>query len=168
MASVLSPAEWLHWVRLHCRVDEDGCWVWRGCTNGRGGYPVARHDGRTRALRPLVYRWAGNNASQVAVTCGKRRCLNPACMYPTSQRARGALLRGKPRDAGHAARAALGRHAAGINKLNIEVAREVRRRVAEGEKQITLSRELRVCRDTISKIVVGKHWREPSPWAGLA
>lgn len=164
----LAPAELLSFIRSHCRIDEEGCWIWRGGTNGKPEYPTARVNGRVLTLRPRVFEWSGGKGPQVAVRCDKRRCLNPACMVATSIYERNAARRGKPRSADIVARTTLALRRTPRTKLDLDLARAIRARVEGGEKQITLSRELGVSRDTISKVVLGRYWREPSPWQGLA
>lgn len=88
-------------VRVHSRVSIDatsGCWIWTG-SGARGGYAVAKVNGKTRTVHRWFYELAvgpipdgmtlDHTCHDPSVClggsdCPHRRCVNPAHLVPIS------------------------------------------------------------------------------------
>lgn len=167
----LSPANLLAFIRSHCRIDEDGCWRWRGRVQQQG-IPVYSANRKQLNLRPLVMRLAGKDdpkRTRHLMRCQKADCLRPECMEPlTPGGVAKQLLKGKRRPADVVARAVAGRRAVMPSKLDMDKAREIRLRACAGERYPLIAAEFGVSKSTVHLVVSGRRWRDPSPWAGLA
>ena len=167
----LAPAELLSFIRSHCRIDEEGCWRWRGRIQQQG-IPVYSANRKQFNLRPLVARLAGRfdpRRTRHMMRCGKADCLNPECLEsatPGSMARR--VLKGKRRPADVVARAIAARRAAIPTKLDAAKAQQIRLRVCAGERYPSIAADFGVSKSTVHLIAIGRRWREPSPWQGLA
>lgn len=120
-------------IRLRCRINDDGCWIWAGSLN-QAGMPQVRIGARTCYAHRVAYTLGGKAIPTgyiVYHACGKTACCNPA------------HLRTGKRGAQQLASFARGTHARGMKhalacrrtpeKLTEEAVREIRSRYAAGE-----------------------------------
>lgn len=139
---------WSHVVIL------DGCWVWIGATSG--GYGKIQ-----RGRRGAGFAWAHRVVWELLygeVPADMRvlhRCDNPPCIRPTH------LYLGTQEDNMRDA-AARGRTSSGENhpshRLSAEDVRQVRTRLARGDKQAEIARDFGVSRGTIGDIATNRTW----------
>jgi hypothetical protein len=151
-------------VRDRCR-DEEGCWVWAGCTVN--GYPQATINGKGGQL---VKRWvwiegmgkAVPKKGKIVNTCGNRLCLNPEHLRCAS--ATEVLRRAYKSGARNTTLEYMQRvtmlQKQGRTKLSFEAAQAYRQRASEGEHYAALAKEANVCRSQMRKVVTGKAWRQ--------
>ena len=161
----------LDWIRDRCMESEGNCLIWtQQCKGGRFPYPVVHRNalasgkrGSTGVRRIAFFLGHGKDPGKlwIKMHCQDTRCLNPQHMILVH---RSVYAKGKPRQADHAARAAEGRRKSPATKLNLEKAREIRRRLDAGELGYKLAAEFGVTKHMVSNIKRGKAWREPSPF----
>lgn len=162
----MSRAQLLQHTQQNCVIDGD-CWLWKGA-HSNDGYPLIFRKKRGTSLRRKVFEWAGRSIPQgafIALTCTHANCLNPAHMKCVTKNA---LRKGKPASAVHVARTTLGKRNSRFAKLTMDKAREIRRRAGEGEKYPVIAHDYGVSASLVSQVALGRVWREPSPWQGLA
>jgi DNA-binding XRE family transcriptional regulator len=150
-------------AREGCFIDADGCWHWRGRYTGISpNYRQVRHM-RRKLLelsrdKPLGRLW-------VTCTCGSDdSCVNPAHASP----AKPAVVIRKSRPslrADHRLRITMAKRAQG--KLDIDKARVIRAKRADGVRQKDVADEFGVSIKTVQRIEQHKMWAEISPF-GLA
>lgn len=162
----MSRAQLLERARAGCVIDGD-CWLWKGA-HSDDNYPLIFLKKRGTSLRRKVFEWAGRSIPQgvfIALTCTHANCLNPAHMKPVTKNA---SRKGQAASAGHVARVTLGKRNSPFAKLSMDKAREIRRRAGEGEKHPSIAQDYGVSASLVSQVALGRVWREPSPWQGLA
>lgn len=135
---------------------DDGCWLWRGCTESASGYGML-YDGRVgRARRAHVIMWELANGESVPKGMVVRHsCDNPPCVRPEhlligthadnvrDSIDRGRIARGEARNSGH---------------LTGEMVLAIRQEYAAGARQKDLAERYGVGQQTISLIVRRKTW----------
>lgn len=154
---------------LASRTDEVGyCYEWNAGINS-AGHPVMRYQGCYPVARRVAYclhsglTLADIKGLTVWATCGSRRCISPHCW---SIGTRGQMLSAMAADGrmkGNPARAAqVTRMRRSKSNLvgGIDGARQIRERVAAGERRADLAREYGVCESSVDGIVNGRTWRE--------
>ncbi|MCU0939712.1 MAG: HNH endonuclease [Burkholderiaceae bacterium] len=148
------------------RRGEGGCLVWAGCLTD-SGYPRVwtgkRHLGR-RFLVELMRGRAVPKGYVVTATCGKRACVAPehlrVVLHSANQAQR---ITNKPADVRIRMTAARRARA----KLDMDKAREMRRRAAEGETATSLARHFGVSLRTACCVIAGRFYRETAAWIPL-
>jgi len=125
--------------------DGSGCWIWRGRVDWFG-YPMIKFNAKqTRVHRAI---WEIHNgidfpANMNALhSCDTPSCMNPEHIRPGTQVENIADMVAKGRQV----------RAPGSNLTEHDI-REIRRRVASGERQIDVARELGIDTGTMSKII---------------
>lgn len=153
----------LDFIRQRCHVDEDtGCWHWK-MHKTAAGIPQCRWAGKVVYAHRVAYEASiGRAAPKSKVVyhkCANVDCCNPAhlaCGDRNAQMAaakkRGTIKRG----ALHAMTGKLPPQ----TKLTMEIAREIRARVANGESPYHFYREYGVCMATVYKVAARQSWRE--------
>jgi HNH endonuclease len=131
------------------------CLEWQGRRDADGyGWqwdPVAKRDRK-------VHRMAWEKVhGRPATTPILHRCDNPPCVEPThlwagslTENTRDMVLKGRSRFRGD-------------HGLSLEQARAIRARVAAGEVQRAIARELGLHFTTVNRIVKGRTWKEVRP-----
>lgn len=161
-------------LRLRCRIDDDGCWLWAGA--------VQRFDGQ-RAPESRVWmadmRRSMNGKRAAALLAGKRipagriaygTCLKPLCVNPRCVRIgtsaeRGAFLAGLWVNRGSPQRIAACTQSARLrSRLTPELARWVRESPQTGRD---IARALELPESVVSRIRRGETWREAAPAASV-
>ena len=134
-------------------VTESGCWVWTASLH-RVGYGQIRHDERIlRAHRVSYELHIGPIPAGMHVLhkCDNRSCVNPDHLFLGTN------------DDNVADMVTKGRQSKGEKngkaRLTEDNVREIRRRLAAGEKNKDLSVEFGVSTPSISKIAKRKTWR---------
>lgn len=140
--------------RLAARtVRGPSCWIVQGYQNPRNGYvQIAERKGLPMlyahrvayelAHGPIPDGWV------IAHSCDTPNCVNPDHLFLVTQRQN--IL-----DSIHKGRY----NVFGIQKLNAEQVREIRKRYAAGELQREIAAAFGIARNTVSGIVSGKSWR---------
>lgn len=154
-------------IKARCVVDERSeCWNWTGCVqaNGYGRITVKRKA-------KYVHRVACELATGVPLgrrlalhECDNRRCCNPDHLRPGTHldNSKDAIERGRvSRGVSHSL--AVMPHTRSRAKLNMEKAKEIRRRAAAGETAEELGAAFGVDTSNVRLIVRNKTWREASP-----
>lgn len=176
-AHVLEYREHLgRYIRARSIADEDtGCWIWRYCVNCRGGagVPVATLPGTRRnvTVRKLAAIAAGKQLSEaVRTSCGERLCVAPEHMVPCTRAeiarwmvSAGKVATGPTTSARKLASARARPHV----HMTLEKARAIRARYAEVGNAKAVALEFGIGHAHAHRIIRGKLWREPSPFAGL-
>ncbi len=145
-------------VKGNCRIDDDGCWIWAG---GCGAHEIPRiyapnaagemtvQNGRRAVWQMLNPGQSLPNGVQVFGTCGKARCVNPACATEGSIADRGKLIAAngwlKGRIETRLAARATGR---ARSVLTAEMRRAID---ASNEPSLHLARRLGISVQTVSK-----------------
>jgi hypothetical protein len=126
------------------KVDRDtGCWIWARYIDPSGYGKTGVAGGKTLWAHRLVYEEKVGpipEGAHLHHTCKHRACVNPDHMELLSARA----------------------HAQKDRHLSMSMARQIRQRLAEGEKHEALAEEFGVVRTTIKDIEVYRTWREPT------
>jgi len=169
MIDGLSPAEFVEWVRLCCFIDEDsGCWLYQRSHNDKG-YPIAYGTGvRFGVRRPLYVAAIGEIPADrfVSLICGCVSCLNPAHMRAvTRSQYMHKAVGGRPRRADILVRVTAAQRRRADTKLTLVAARQIRARIALGDKYAAIAADYNCTPQNISYIAQNRTWREPSPWA---
>lgn len=123
------------------RGHDTPCWIWRLTTNGKG-YGVAWNGERTAGAHRVFFERAKGDipsGCELDHLCGQRACVNPDHLEAVT----------------HAENVRRGRNA----KLSLELAEQIRARVAAGEMQGAIARELGVNKTTVSRVVLGRTWQ---------
>lgn len=152
----------LEYIRRLCRVDAD-CLIYTGAINTKRHPKIEKRSGR-RVVWELS---CGPIPSGMFVSL---TCENPACLNPEHMRLRS---RGEiSREVLSRPTVQLKRSASGAKsmihraKLDMETARYIR---SSNQPQTHLARELGISQQLVSRVRLGKAWREHSnnPFAGL-
>lgn len=152
---------------LNRTKDDAGCAVWqRSCCNG---HPAFRRNGKTLLVRREIWKDEHGEIAPgqiIAMQCETALCIEPEHMQATTHqrlaKKNGALglMSGPVRSAKIAATKRKSQA-----KLTAAMVLEIRQ---SNEKTKTLAEKFGVAQAHISKIRVGKCWRDfSSPWAGL-
>jgi hypothetical protein len=127
--------------RPHYELDASGCWLWSGASsNGygqmyfNGGVVYAHRFYFELYKRPIE---AGLDLDHL---CRKPGCVNPEHLEPVTRAQN--VRRGR------------------VTKLTEANVRDIRARVAAGEKQVTLAACSDVDGSTVSRIVSGQTWSD--------
>jgi len=136
------------WAKVN-RSHAKDCWLWQGYTNnhGYGVFSVIGHRTRAHRFAWLASRGEIPAGMEVCHHCDVTRCVNPDHLFLGTQRDNhlDSVRKGRKR-------------AWGLQKLNAEQVREIRRRAALGESQRSVGRAFGVARNTVSQIVNGRTW----------
>lgn len=146
------------WRFVPDRPDE-GCWLWTGAKD-RHGYGLFMWTATRRvfAHRAVLMLSGGAIPERYGVChrCDTPPCVNPAHLFLGDQGANIADAIEKGRIRFPKARAGTSNPS---SKLNDEIVRDIRRRVAAGEPQTVIARSLKVDHKCVNFIVNGKTWR---------
>ena len=127
------------------KIDENGCWVWQKYRTAKG-YGLGAFNGKTGVWAHVAYWTAANGplptGRHIVVD---HLCRNPSCVNPKHL---------------EAVEQATNVHRGRAAKLNMEIAREVRRRVQEGQSSAQIKRELDVSIQNVWWIAEDRAWRE--------
>ena len=148
------------YVRMRVEIiEEGGCWEWHGASNGKG-FPMMWWRGKILAVRRALMKIPKGKYAQMS-------CKNEKCVCPDHIKVveKATYLRGRKMTAIALMNLTRGRRRASNTKLTIEKAREIRRRLNEGEKAVTLAIEVGVDKETVSQIKRGLIWRETTPFS---
>ena len=155
-------------------VPTDGCLIWTGgFVRGRWPRMYARIDGKETSIsvRPVIWRLTGGRELKpgevIAMTCGCDACLRRKHMEVIGKGEVSRRNWAKP--GAKVLRSAKCREASQAQaKLDMEKARAIRARLADGATQVSLVPEFDVSQALISRVARGDAWKEPvSPFAGL-
>lgn len=142
-------------IRLWAGIElagSDDCWLWtKGCNNGYGylwlnGQPII-------VTRALWFHWYGYDPGSLMVlhTCHNPPCCNPNHLYLGTQVENMQDM--------FAAKRATRRGEFGSKAFFMdELVKEIRQRVADGERQIDIANQFGVTRSCISNMVAGRTW----------
>jgi hypothetical protein len=163
----MSGKPWdLKTVHDRCRDDGD-CWTWTQGRHHASGHPQATIEGKGGQL---VRRWVLaaatgrqlTHANKVVDSCGNHLCCNPDHLRTSTASA--VLKRAYHDGTRSTAGEYLGRlrraQSCGMAKLDMDKARDLRRRMKAGESIAALSRETGLWPTTLREIKHGRSWRE--------
>lgn len=145
---------------------EDGCRLWLGgFVRGRWPRMYAVIGGRETAVsaRPVVWRLSGGRELErgevLAMRCGNDACLLHAHMEVIDK---GEVSRRNWAKPGAKLRRSIANQIAsrGKAKLDMEKAREMRSKRAEGRTQESLAEEFGISQALASRVVRGESWKE--------
>jgi hypothetical protein len=142
--------------RLLSKTDTspDGCWLWRGGTNGRGYGVMGLNDPRRMAyVHRVMYEIAKGpivDGYEVAHTCDVRNCVRPSHLVLMTHAGNVADMVSK----GRSARGASRRN----TRLTEDAVRAIRLRAAAGERRVELAAEFGVSVAAVDLIVTRKRW----------
>jgi len=144
-------------------VEDGGCQIWTGCVCDNG-YPRVSFRGHS-LRRTRIYEWLVADVPPgwlVAAECGRRNCINLACLQPMPRWAlMSAAVGRKPADVVARMTASRWRRAT----VGMDGARQIRERRAAGELVKDLAREYGISRHSASDIVRGVSYRERNPFS---
>lgn len=143
--------------RFWARVQKcEGCWLWTGRTNTESGYGYFDYGPRCRTSVPAHrYSWELHNGTIPDGMHVLHRCDNPPCVNPDhlflgtnldnvrDKQAKGRQLRGER---------------VGTAKFTAGQVTEVRRRVAGGETQLSVARDMGMSPRHVHDIVTRRTW----------
>jgi hypothetical protein len=140
--------------RFWAKVDVTGeCWCWSAGTDP-DGYGRFRVDGENHKAHRVS--WAMHRGPIPAGKCALHRCDNRKCVRPSH------LFLGTRRD-NNADRVAKGRDAKGAQlpqaKLTAAKVVEIRRRIAGGDRQVDIARDMSVSKVAVCDVNKGRYWR---------
>jgi hypothetical protein len=131
----------LTWTVEDCGY-ETPCWIW-GLALNPNGYGHIEREGRHHGAHRWVYEQivgpipAGMTIDHL---CRNKPCVNPDHLEPVTHAEN---LRRRP-----------------CSRITMDQAREIRARVAAGERQCDVWRTMGLPQELISRVVLGKSWRE--------
>lgn len=137
------------WQKVAVDDSDDGCWEWTA-SRYVSGYGGVRWHGEMRYAHRLA--WELENGSIPEGKWILHRCDTPSCCRPSH------LFLGDART-NVDDKLAKGRSNATGAKLTVATVQEIRRRAANGERQVDLASEFDVSPGSICKIVRRKTWR---------
>ena len=164
MARPLQPIEKRFWAKVY---KTDTCWLWIGGTSpfGHGRIFVRYVNGRQRIFT-AAHRvsWILHHGPIPEHLLVLHRCDMPSCVNPEhlflgthQDNTTDMFAKGRWRLPRHV------RHGGAARKLTFDQARSIRQRIAAGEQQKDIARELAVSRSTISRIARDRTYaHEPS------
>ncbi len=147
-------------VPLHARFWEkvrvtSGCWEWTGRRTSSGYGQIALTDAGRRTMRAPRVAWLLSNGAIPPGLLVLHRCDNPPCVNPDH------LFLGTDMDNARD-KIAKGRDASGARngraRLIATDVKDIRHRLAEGERKNSIGRVYGVDRSTIRRIANGRHW----------
>ena len=148
-------AEQRFWERVK-RGGPDDCWEWTGSLD-KNGYGQFRNGNASRQAHRYSYELhVGPLGDLLAChSCDNRKCVNPAHIFPGTQRdnIRDMVAKGRryrPDVVGEKNASA---------KLTVALVREARQKFADGVSISQLSREYRVSWTGMKKAVIRETWR---------
>ena len=128
----------------------DDCWLWQGSTNQRG-YGTFWWDGLKLATRVAYKLWYGEPPIGLAChTCDTPLCCNPRHLYDGTYQQNTA-------DRETRNRTARGSAYPNARFTEAQVA-SIKRRLADGEPNLSIAKEFKVDPSMISRIKTGKTW----------
>lgn len=155
----LLPADWSKTKtptaeRILARVEWSGeCLLWPGATNGRGYGVIGDEDRRMRYVHRVMYAHYNGpipEGIEVCHRCDVRNCVARKHLFPGTHQENVADCVAKDRHV---------RGERGARKLTEEKVRDIRTRVAAGERRTDLAAEHGVCLQLINGVVNRKRWR---------
>lgn len=153
-------------IRARCRIDEDGCWIWRGSVNSYESPRMTVRGRQTvvaRHVLALVERKPGASHF-VSARCGKPRCVNPACLQA---RTRSAVMRAAKQTLPLAVRLKIAHAMRARSPIDAATVRAIRAASDAGASRTQLARAHGVSVQTVSKIARRERHAELGPWTGL-
>lgn len=144
-------------------LDDGGCLIWQGATNG-AGYPKY---GRA-AVRRMAWELAFGplkKSDLVTVTCGCSLCVEKTHLKKTTKGEVTSISNSRPAVQLKRAASLAKTNRVRIGKITMDIAREIRNSEKSG---LELAAELNVSTSLISNVRKNKSWRDYSnPFAGL-
>lgn len=132
-------------------ITDEGCWLWTGQTKEKG-YGAITFNGRKARVHRIAYElWVGEIPGGLMVLhrCDVRNCFNPEHLFVGTAKDNTHDMLAKGRGRG-----THGPH----GKLTEAKVREIKKRLAEGARQIDLAAEYEVSNVMIHFIAKGKAW----------
>jgi HNH endonuclease len=151
------------WAKVDKGPHPGGCWVWTGArdASGYGSIGVAEPRGyrplRAPRIAYLLTHGAVRDDLDMCHTCDNPLCVNPAHLWQGTRRENLADMDAKGRRRTRWLPRPGERN--GMARLTAEQVREIRTRVARGEKQNALAAEYGVPKQTINNVVLRHSWK---------
>lgn len=141
------------WLRVE---PSEGCWTWLGATSPNG-YGIVQRGGRVHMAHRVAWEYARGaipSGKVVCHACDNPPCVNPAHLFVGTQADNIADMDRKGRRRSNPPKGPNAKRAV----LSEAEAVEIRRRYAEGERQLELAAAFGVSKGTIYNVLRGKHW----------
>ena len=139
----MSETEMLSWLETHYDLNENGCWVWKGCKDS-GGYGMTYWKRKLTFSHRLYWLLSGRKIPEGMEMCHgpgcSKACFNPEHLRPDTKSAN---MLDKHRDG------------TANNKLTEGQVRAIR---ADMRSQREIAEEYGVTGGAISNIKTGKQW----------
>lgn len=149
-------------IKANC-LDDGGCLIWQGQTNG-SGYPKYGRVGVRRRAYELAY-GPLERTDLVTITCGRSLCLKKTHLKKTNKSEVAAISNSRPATQLKRSASLAKTNRPRLGKITMEIAREIR---ASDKSGLELAEELNVSPSLISCVRLNKSWRDYSnPFAGL-
>ena len=128
------------------------------CTSHRpnpGGYPKSRREGFHVLHRWMHWKNTGETPEVVMHLCDNRKCINPKHLKSgtQSENMRDMVSKGRNRNGGSGEKHPL-------HKLTSEDVKWIRTWISLGHTQKSIAKPFGVAKSTVSKIKLGKAWKE--------
>lgn len=147
------------WIYTCKPENETDCWVWKGAFRKKDGYSqmeIQTPEGLRLLRTAHQASWLIAKGSPVGSglvlrhTCDNKQCVNPNHLLPGTQleNIQDMIARGRNAKGEMMPQA----------KLTDDKVREIRRRLALGEKQKTLAEEFNISTSTICRVAKMKRW----------
>lgn len=141
------------WLRVHTTADDTECWLWKGCTNGRG-YGQYRVNGKCWATHR--YAWTVSYGRIADGLCILHKCDNPPCCNP-KHLALGTQQENM-QDKQIKGRQLFGKHV-NVAKLDDVMALQIFQRLDSGESPHQIAKTTPICASTIYSMKKGVTWQ---------
>lgn len=130
-------------IKDNCRVDEDGCWIWRGHSID-GKHPSARINGISTLIRRQIFSIQGKY-----LKCGRQHVVRPSC---------GTLTCVCPDHLEVVTRNTLTRESMGQVNIEVRTAKTMKARIEAGQVKLSYDKAQEIRLDTRRSDIVAAEY----------
>lgn len=140
-------------IRFFSKIEKTcDCWVWKGHIHKNNGYGGFKFEGKCQGAHRvswIIHNGAIPDRMFILHKCDNKICVNPNHLFIGTQKDN---IEDKCKK---------GRHKYGVTtKLNKDQVMIIRKKFEQGTSAITLSKEFKINRRTVYKIINMERWRE--------